>query len=138
MAPDWLKCINWTTDYDATKISQEFIDRVENAMERFILTKTKNELYEESIKRRILIAPIQTTEEIAEDPQLLYRDFWLEIQHPELQDTLTYVGPSIGLTETPVSFRRRAPLIGEHNQEVYTELGLSRDELIILQEGGVI
>ena len=138
MAPDWLKNINWTTDYDATKISQEFIDRVENAIEPFIITKTKNELYEESIKRRILIAPIQTTREIAEDPQLKYRDFWLEIEHPELQDTLTYVGPSIRLTETPVRFRRCAPLIGEHNQEIYTELGLSKDELIALREREVI
>ena len=138
MAPDWLKNINWTTDYDATKISQEFIDRVESTIERFILTKTKNELYEESIKRRILIAPIQTTREIVEDPQLLYRGFWLEIEHPELKDTLTYVGPSIGLTETPIRFRRRTPLIGEHNQEIYTELGLSRDEIITLQERGVI
>lgn len=138
MAPDWLKNINWTTDYDATKISQEFIDRVENAVERFILTKTKNDLYEESIKRRILMAPMQTTKEIAEDPQLLYRDFWLEIEHPELQDTLTYVGPSLKLTETPIRFRRRAPLIGEHNQEIYTELGLSGDEITALQEGGAI
>jgi crotonobetainyl-CoA:carnitine CoA-transferase CaiB-like acyl-CoA transferase len=138
MAPNWLKDINWTTDYDATKINQKFIDRVENAIERFTLTKTKNQLYEEGIQRRILMAPMQTTREIAGDPQLLYRDFWWEIEHPELQDKLTYVGPSIGLTETPVRLRRRAPLIGEHNQEIYAELGLSRDELIILQSGGII
>ena len=138
MAPDWLKDINWTTDYDASKISQEFIDRVENAIDLFVQTKTKNELYEESIKRRILIAPMQTTKEIADDPQLRYRDFWLEIEHPELQDNLTYVGPSIGLTETPMRFRRRAPLIGEHNHDIYTELGLSMDEINALQAGGVI
>jgi len=62
----------------------------------------------------------------------------LEMEHPELHDTLTYVGPSIKLMETPIRFRRRAPLIGEHNQEVYAELGLSRDEIIALKEGGII
>ncbi len=138
MAPDWLKKINWLTEYDPTGISQDFVNRVESTVEQFTLTKTKKELYEESLRRRILLAPIQTTKEIAEDTQLDYRNFWVKIDHPELDDVITYVGPSIGLTETPIRFCRRAPLIGEHNQQIYTELGLSADELVTLQEEKVI
>lgn len=138
MAPDWLKEINWLADYDATKISQEFVNRTENAIEQFMLTKTKKELCEESLRRRILLAPIQTTKEITEDPQLDYHNFWVKMNHPELGDVITYVGPSIGLTETPIRFRCRPPLIGEHNQQIYTELGLSAAELSTLQEEKVI
>ena len=37
------------------------------------------------------------------------------------------------------SIRRRAPLIGEHNLEIYEkELGLSRQQLTVLKESGVI
>ncbi len=137
-APDWLKEIDWVTDYDASKIDQAFIDRVEGTVARFIAEKTKRQLYEEGIKRRMLIAPMQNSREVSEDAQLQYRDFWTKVRHPELDDELTYVGPSIGLSETPVRVYRKAPLIGEHNRAVYGELGLSDSEIENLRKAGVI
>ena len=48
------------------------------------------------------------------------------LYHPELEDAIPYCGPFIHLSETPVDYQRRAPLIGEHNREIYMgELGLS-------------
>jgi len=44
----------------------------------------------------------------------------------------------VKLTETPFRIRWRAPLIGEHNLEVYGELGLSREEITFLKSAGVI
>ena len=41
--------------------------------------------------------------------------------------------------DTPIQIPRRAPLIGEHNEEIYVkELGLSHDDLIALVEAGII
>ena len=52
---------------------------------------------------------------------------------------LTYPGAPVKMTETPWKIHRRAPLIGEHNEEVYLkELGLSREELALLKANGVI
>jgi len=43
------------------------------------------------------------------------------------------------MTETPIEYRRRAPLIGEHNSEIYSkELGLTQEKLSSLKKKGVI
>ena len=75
--PDWLKNLDWVKDYNASTMGQEMADRVGTAIEKFTLTKTKAELYEEgAIKRQILIAPVSTTKDISEDIQLQARHYW--------------------------------------------------------------
>jgi crotonobetainyl-CoA:carnitine CoA-transferase CaiB-like acyl-CoA transferase len=138
--PDWLKKMDWVKDYDASTLGQELADKVGAAIEQFTLTKTKTELYEEgAIQRQILLAPVATAQGISEDVQLRSREYWRKIPHPELAGELTYCGPFIRLSETPLQNRRRAPRIGEHNTEIYGhELGLSGDELRDLKKKGII
>ena len=140
MADDWVKELDMRVDLDATKLGQDLADRIAAEVAKFAATKTKVELFEEgAIKRRILIAPLSTTRDICESPQLQFRDYWVKAAHPELGDTLTYCGPSLKLSETPIAYRRRAPLIGEHNEEVYgRDMGLPTEELASLKQAGVI
>jgi len=140
MADDWLKEMDWAEGYDAAKLTQDLVDRVEEAIGKFVATKTKMELYEEGgLKRRILTALLSNSKDIWQNTQLQARDFWVLVDHPELDDTLTYCGPSAKLSESPIKYQRRAPLIGEHNIEVYEkELGLSREELILLKQAMII
>ena len=60
------------------------------------------------------------------------------LKYPELGTTLTYPGAFVKASETPLGIRRRAPLIGEHNEEVYSELGIVKKELINLKQGNII
>jgi benzylsuccinate CoA-transferase BbsE subunit len=140
MAPDWLKKLDWKVDYDAATMGQEIADKVEAAFERFTLTKTKAELYEEgAIKRGVLIAPVATTRDISQDIQLKARDYWVKLEHPELGADVNYCGPFVKMSGTPIHYRNRAPLIGEHNREIYGgELGIPDEELAVLKEKGVI
>ena len=63
----------------------------------------------------------------------------MEKEHPELGDTITYPGAFAKFNNNPIEIRRRAPLIGEYNQEIYEEeLGMSREQLILLKQAGVI
>jgi crotonobetainyl-CoA:carnitine CoA-transferase CaiB-like acyl-CoA transferase len=56
-----------------------------------------------------------------------------------LDANITYPGAFAKLSKTPVEIKRRAPLIGEHNNEVYQdELGLSISEISALQRHRVI
>jgi benzylsuccinate CoA-transferase BbsE subunit len=139
-APDWLKNLNWMIDYNASTMGQDIADRVGKAIEQFTLTKDKAELYEEgAIKRQILIAPVCTAKDISEDIQLQARQYWRQVPHPELKDELTYCGPFIRMSETPLENKKRPPLIGEHNQEVYGgEMGLTDDNIKELKGKGVI
>jgi len=97
-------------------------------MAAFFATKSKMELYEEGgMQRRILIAPIYTAKDICEDIQLRSRRYWHTVEHPELGASLTYCGPFINMSETPIVYRRRPPLIGEHNQEIFGEAPKRQD-----------
>jgi crotonobetainyl-CoA:carnitine CoA-transferase CaiB-like acyl-CoA transferase len=138
MAGD-LKGYDWST-YDASKIPQEEIDHQQlDIIGPYLKTKTKLEFYEEAIKRKILGCPFQDPKDLAESPQLAARNFLVPIEHPELNDTITHCGPFIKLSVTPLKKWRRAPLMGEHNLEVYEqELGYTADQLHGLKQAGII
>ena len=60
----------------------------------------------------------------------------MEVEHPEM-DWLTCPGAPALMSETPWQ-TGRAPLLGEHNEEVYSKLGYTKDDLVKLRERGVI
>jgi crotonobetainyl-CoA:carnitine CoA-transferase CaiB-like acyl-CoA transferase len=63
------------------------------------------------------------------DPQLQERTLWIEVEHPELDTTLVE-GWGIRLTRVPQAPAQRAPLLGEHNLEVFQDiLGMSEEEM---------
>jgi crotonobetainyl-CoA:carnitine CoA-transferase CaiB-like acyl-CoA transferase len=138
MANDFLRNIDWNT-YDFATATQEFHDRIHKPIAQFFTSHTKQELFEEAVKRGVMLYPVNTAKEILENPQLKERGFWQDVYHPELDDTITYVGTLMEASEVSMRIRRRAPLIGEHNTEIYEgELGLSRKESIALKQAGVI
>ena len=108
-------------------------------LERFTKSKTKAELLQGALQRGVLIAPVATVDEVVGSEQLAARQYWQEVKHPELQTTIRYPGPFVKYSETPLAYRRRPPLVGEHNREIYmSELGMSERELTDLQSKGVI
>jgi crotonobetainyl-CoA:carnitine CoA-transferase CaiB-like acyl-CoA transferase len=114
-------------------------DRLEKPIGEFFLRYTKAELYLESFKRGIMLYPVCNAKDIRENEQLKARNYWVNIEHSELGTTITYPGAFAKLSETPLTFKKRAPLIGEHNPEIYEqELGLSKSELAVLHQSGVI
>jgi crotonobetainyl-CoA:carnitine CoA-transferase CaiB-like acyl-CoA transferase len=138
MAPDFLKEKDWE-NFDITKASQAELDQISEPIGRFFLEHTKEEIYEEAIRRRLFIDPVATISDLLENPQLSARAFWQEVDHPELGTAITYPGAFVRLSEASCRIRHRAPLIGEHNEEIYKkELGLSKEELVILKQAGVI
>ncbi len=133
-----LKDYPWQ-EIDAATTSQEELSRLTDPIADFISTKTKAELSREALERGILLAPITTVKDVVESPQLAARGFWEEVEHPELGGTITYPGYPIKLSEAPCRVQRRAPLIGEHNEQVYeSEMGFSKEQLSVLKSSGVI
>jgi len=138
MADDFLREFDWDT-FNLHTTTQEVVDRISEPTAKFFGAHTKAELYEGALKHRAQLYPVATTTDILESVQLDARDFWAEIEHPELGTTITYPGRFAKASETPPAISRRAPLIGEHNREVYErELGMSSEELIALKQAGVI
>jgi benzylsuccinate CoA-transferase BbsE subunit len=137
MADEWLQNFDWQS-FSHFTTTQEVIDRMEEQTIRFFMTHTKAEMMEGAIKYRIMLYPVAAANDIAGSPQLAARDFWKDVEHPELGESITYPGKWANASETPPDISRRAPLIGEHNAEVLADVGISNDELAELGRAGVI
>ena len=134
-----LKDYDFATQWDNSKMTQEESEHMTGFIHEFVKTKTKAELYEAAVEKGILLAPCNTVEDLASNAQLEARGFWEQVEHPELGEKVTYPGAPLKLEETPWRIGRRAPLIGEHNEEVYAgEMGLSGEQMAILKANGVI
>jgi benzylsuccinate CoA-transferase BbsE subunit len=137
IADDFLRGFDWE-GYDLAVAVQQEQDRLESYAGKLFLKHTKLELYEEGLKRDIKIFPAYSPKDIMEDPQLRSRDFWVRVAHPELDDTLTYPGPFYRTSRGDIGTPSRPPLIGEHNREVYRQMGMPDEEITRLERAGVI
>ena len=138
MADDFIKSWEWEK-YDFAIATPEMQERLEKYFARFFLIHTKEEIYNEGLKRGFMVAPVSSPRDIIENPQLQARDFWLQVEHPELNCKLTYPGTFYKSSEVTFKVPRRAPLIGEHNVEIYEkELCISKEEMATLKQAGVI
>ena len=120
-------------------ISAEQRDHIDEIFQAFAMKHTKQELMMEGQRRNIQSIKMHSVQDVVEDPHLKERGYFAKIQHPELNDAIVYAGAPFKSKEISWEYQRRAPFIGEQNQEIYgEELGLSQQELVILKEGGVI
>ena len=86
-----------------------------------------------------MMAPCNTTADISRDAHLDARGYWQKVAHPELGCELTYAGAPLKMSSDNWGIRRRAPLIGEHNSEIYEkELGVTPGDLALLKSQNVI
>jgi crotonobetainyl-CoA:carnitine CoA-transferase CaiB-like acyl-CoA transferase len=132
-----LSGVEWTkVDYLST--SAETFDRWQDIFSSFFKTHTKGELCQKALDKGIVLLPVSTPKDLLSDKQLVARNFWLEVKHDELGSTLVYPGSAFKSSEYSTELFR-APLIGEHNFDVYEkEMGYSRQEMTILKNAAVI
>ncbi|HWQ79011.1 MAG TPA: CoA transferase [Anaerovoracaceae bacterium] len=118
--------------------------RVENhelikpLIEAWTMTRTVAEAVGELSRVGVPAAPIYDIAQVVADPHVAAREMFVEVEHPKAGKT-TLTGSPIKLSETKPAVRTPAPLLGQHNAEVYEELlGLTEAELKQLKEEKVI
>lgn len=83
--------------------------------------------------------PVYTAEDIFADPHFRQRDMIVDVEHPGCATPVQIAGVPIKMSQTPGRIARRAPLLGEHTDEVLRDqLGLGQDTLARLRAEGVI
>ncbi|MFC2038171.1 CaiB/BaiF CoA transferase family protein [Chloroflexota bacterium] len=131
---------DWST-LDLTTVSPEKIKEWEEVIGSFFLAHTKQELYKDALEKRIPLTPLNDISDVAGDEHLAARNFWKDISHPDLHKSIPHPGFLFKTTEDkckPVT-RGRAPLTGEHNQEIYQGiLGIGEEEMESLRSSGII
>src|SRR5438093_527126 len=125
--PAWLRDWPWEQwepgwAMEASPAVQAEMVRIEEAVEAFLRTRTKAEVYREAVRRRILVAPVATVADIAADPQLAFREYFRPVDDDVLGRRVRYPGPFARLSATPLAEPRRPPEPGEHNPRVWGEL----------------
>ncbi len=113
-------------------------DELRNIFAPMVKDREKMELLLSGQEWRIPFALIPTTKEILEYPQHQAREFFEEVDHP-VMGKVKMPGAPFKMMETPWQLRSPAPLLGEHNEEVYCErLGYSKEERVRLREQKII
>jgi crotonobetainyl-CoA:carnitine CoA-transferase CaiB-like acyl-CoA transferase len=137
MATEFLQTYEWEK-FDMAGATQELIDRISQPIAEFFRTRTKKEALDAAMSRNISICPLMGMQDLIVDPNLAARSFWMPMEYSELNATIPYPRQFARSSENEMGTKSRAPLIGEHNAEVYGELGLSNEQIAAMRESGVI
>ena len=141
---EWLDESDMTVDLRGERFKEpaqrrQEIGHITEVLAAFCATHTADELYHGAQRRGMVWATVRSPDEVVHDDHLRARGFFVPVHHPELGRSFEYAGAPYQFSETRWAIRRRAPLLGEHNREVYCEeLGCTQDELVALAEAGVI
>lgn len=114
------------------------VDIVDACVLEFTMKHEKMELAELCQAKGIPVTPVNSPLDFSRDSHIIERGMIVEIEHPVI-GRHSYLSPPYRLSKTPCSIRRPAPVLGEHNQEVYCgELGYSSEKLAKLRDEGII
>jgi benzylsuccinate CoA-transferase BbsE subunit len=138
VATDFIKEFNWE-ELNLFHTPPEILMKIAEPTRALFMRHTKAELLEAALVHNAQVYPLNSAAEIAGNRQLASREYWVELEHPELGTSVTYPGPFAKTTEAPPRILRRAPLIGEHNKEIYIgEMGYSEEKFRELKRDGII
>jgi crotonobetainyl-CoA:carnitine CoA-transferase CaiB-like acyl-CoA transferase len=130
----------WATDprFDST------VHRVLNRnvlvklIEERLQAKTRDEWVETLSAAGVPAGPINTIDQVFNDPQVLHRGLVEEVEHPTA-GRVRLVGVPVKFSDTPGEIRRSPPSLGQHTEEVLSGLlEYSPDEISALRADGVI
>jgi crotonobetainyl-CoA:carnitine CoA-transferase CaiB-like acyl-CoA transferase len=121
-------------------------DRLNNAIavEAVVTEWSKNLSMEDALQalrgKKVPCEPVLEIKEVLEDPQLKFRGMIRELEHPLSGPTgVKAAGFPVRFAELPADYPGPAPMLGQHNEEIYMGLlGFSRQELEQLGKAGII
>ncbi|MGE0623784.1 MAG: CaiB/BaiF CoA transferase family protein [Pseudomonadales bacterium] len=100
----------------------EEFERVKRCVAACTAAKTKAELLDAAMTRRLLLAPMSTIEDVVTSEQFSARNYFDRPSGEGPAAELAYPGPFARFSATPMAKRARPPKIGEHTQEILAEL----------------
>ena len=103
----------------------------------WLLDRTKREIWETAQRSKVLSGPLNTMEDLNRDPVFRERGAFERVDHP-IAGELTYPGRPFIMGATPWAIRRPAPTLGQHTDEILSEIGATADEIEDLRARGAV
>jgi crotonobetainyl-CoA:carnitine CoA-transferase CaiB-like acyl-CoA transferase len=115
----------WGSDQRFATNSARIINRqtLIPLIEAVMLTRSRDQWIEALEQVGVPCGPIQSIDQVFEHPQVKARNLWRDIEHPVAGKSPTTASP-INYSATPVQYRRHAPMLGEHTEEILREFGI--------------
>jgi len=111
---------------------------ISERMRRWAAAYTNREALELLSKAKIPAGPVLKPQQTLDDPHINAVGFFEPIEFPGAPKPAPIAKVPVWLSETPGSIRRRAPLLGEHTDQILAELGYSKAAIAALREKRVI
>lgn len=112
-------------------------DEIYYRIQAILVRKTTAEWLDIMLGLDLWVAQVNTQEQVAEDPQVIHNQTFVEVTHPKA-GKLKVTNIPFTMSETPGSVRRPSPLIGQHGPEILEELGYTPSQIHAFMEEGVI
>jgi len=112
-------------------------DETNEIVGAWIATKERKDLLEQLDQFGVPVSPVMSIEDIFNDEQYKARENIVQVNHPRL-GTIKVPGIIPKFEKTPGSIRSIAPDLGENNEEILTDIGLTVDEIVQLRTKNVI
>jgi len=133
--PEWGSLPMFAGTYQERAVYQQ---ELYDLMAAWLLQHNKQEIFEALQASYTPAAPLHHMGELLVQPHLRHRRYFRSERHP-VAGLVEMPGAPYRLSRTPWRVRRRAPFLGEHNEQVYRgRLGLSGGDLVDLGRAGVI
>jgi crotonobetainyl-CoA:carnitine CoA-transferase CaiB-like acyl-CoA transferase len=129
--PEWQTDPRFTTRHERSKHAAA----VNEAMRGLLAPLTMKDAIAHFKKHDVVAAPVNTIAQALEDEQVRARDMLLEVKHPQFGVLREVASPV--KTAGAVSSPSPAPALGQHTDELLTELGLA-DRIPELRESGAV
>lgn len=113
-------------------------DVLNDIMARWCADKTKTQVLELLEKAKMPAAPLHSTQDVLDDPHIAAMGYLQRVSFPGASRDVPIVDTPFRMSATPGSIRRRAPLLGEHTDDVLAEIGYSADEIERLRADAII
>jgi len=124
-------------EYETPMMREERRDEITAIIVSWLKGKRMEDIFHAAQELRLPLTMVPNTEQLFDMPQHKARGYFVDIDHP-VGGKLTYPGAPFRLGETAWQ-AGRAPLLGEHNGEIYCgRLGYSRERFAKLSEDGII
>ncbi|MCK5653503.1 MAG: CoA transferase [Dehalococcoidia bacterium] len=132
--PDWAQDKRYQGELSKYVHAQEINQRIA----KWMINQTKEEVYHQAQALNCPIGMVTTVEDLAASEQLKARAFFAEVEHAEM-GKVKCPTTSYRFSKTPLRLARPAPLLGEHNEDIFGErLGYTREELARMRGAGII
>lgn len=139
----WCRMIGRAELFDDPRFADDDLrythgDELNDLMQAWCDGRTKAEVLALLDAARLPAAPMHSPQDVLDDPHVAAMGYLQRIEYPGASRPVPIIETPVRLSATPGTIRRRAPLLGEHTDEILTSVGYSADDITDLRARDVV